>query len=455
MEWLRKEYLYPKYGNCLYTCGLKIYTSLDLNLQHSAENAVASTLTEPTDPQAALVSLTPNGQVRAFVGGKRFTSVKKAAGFDYASDPPGRFPGSSLKPFTLLSAIDQGISPERTTFPGASPVTITDPRCATKDPNGVYQPWQPENFEGEQFGTINLDLATTDSVNTVYAQLIAEIGPDKVAAKLDKLGYGREGTTDERPIPPNCSLALGAIPVTPLEHARAYAALDARGKLPTVSPIRYVQDSTGNCLDEYLGAQQTCKNKHRDASATIDTQNNVDVLTQVLTHVVESGTATAANIARPVAGKTGTTQDHEDAWFAGYVPQLTTVVWMGYPVQHVKGRDAFTPQMQYCSDPVLCRPVHGINVAGGTFPAMIWAKYMQAAVEGLPIRQFPIPTAIPTGVLNSPVAQVTYPPSPLPTATASSPAPSPSPSPRPTPTPSRTPRPTPSPTPAPSPTTSP
>jgi membrane peptidoglycan carboxypeptidase len=292
-------------------------------------------------------------------------------------------------------------------------------------------------------------------VNTVYAQLIAEIGPDKVAAKLDKFGYGREGTPDKRPIPPNCSLALGAIPVTPVEHARAYAALDARGKLPTVSPIRYVQDSTGACLDEYLGAKQSCKNKHRDSGATIDTKNNVDVLTQVLTHVVESGTATAANIARPVAGKTGTTQDHEDAWFAGYVPQLTTVVWVGYPVQHVKGRDAFTPQMQYCSDPVLCRPVHGINVAGGTFPAMIWAKYMQAAVEGLPIRQFPIPTALPTGVLNSPVAQVTYPPSPLPSATASSPAPSPSSSTRPTPTPSRSPRPTPSPTPAPSPTTSP
>jgi penicillin-binding protein 1A len=457
MEWLRKRYLYPKYGNCLYTCGLKIYTNLDLNMQRQAENAVASTLTEKTDPQAALVSMTPRGELRAFVGGKDFDNVKKAGGFDYASDYPGRFPGSSLKPFTLLAAIHQGVSPEATTFPGASPVTITDPRCATKDPTtGVYQPWQPENFEGEQFGTINLDQATTDSVNTVYAQLVAEIGPEKVATTLDRFGYGREGTSGKRQIPPNCSLALGAIPVTPLEHARAYAAFDARGKLPTVTPIRYVQNATGRCIDEYLGAKKTCKNNHRDITTTVETQNNVDVLTQVLTHVVESGTATAANIGRPVAGKTGTTQDHQDAWFAGYVPQLTTVVWVGYPVQHVKGRPPFTPQMQFCSDPVLCRPVHGINVAGGTFPAMIWAKYMAAAVQGLPIEQFPTPTVLPTKVLNSPVAQYTPVPQPSATRTASpSPSPTATPSPHPSPTTRPTPTPHPTPTPVVSPTSTP
>jgi penicillin-binding protein 1A len=449
MEWLRKNYLYPKYGNCLYTCGLKIYTTLDLKLQTEAQNAIASTLTQRTDPQAALVSMTPSGQIRAFVGGKDFNSVKKAGGFDYASDPPGRFPGSSLKPFTLLTAIDRGVSPEKTYFPGASPVTITDRRCATKGPTtGVYQPWQPRNFQDEQFGSINLDQATTDSVNTVYAQLIAEIGPQKVASELDKFGYGREGTAQKRAIPPNCSLALGAIPVTPLEHARAYAALDAGGKLPSVSPIRYVQNASGDCIDEYLNSASSCKNKHRAISKTVDTKNNIDVLTQVMTHVVQSGTATAANIGRPVAGKTGTTQNHEDAWFAGYVPQLTTVVWMGYPVQHVKGRQPFTPQMQYCSDSVLCRPVHGIDVAGGTFPAMIWAKYMRAAVKGLPIQQFPLPTTLPVKVLNSPVARVTYPPSPAPT-TRRSPAPTPSATASPNPTPTGHPSPTPHPTPTP------
>jgi penicillin-binding protein 1A len=455
MEWLRKTYLYPKYGNCLYTCGLRIYTSLDLNLQREAEGAISSTLTEKTDPQAALISMTPSGELRAFVGGRNFESVKKATGFNFASDLPGRFPGSSLKPFTLLTAIDEGISPERTTFPGASPVTITDPRCATEDPaTGAFEPWQPENFEGEQFGSINLDQATTDSVNTVYAQLIAEIGPKKVASTLTKFGYGATRSGKARRIPPNCSLALGALPVTPLEHARAYAALDARGKLPTVTPIRYVKDAAGTCLDEYLGARESCKNKHRDRTESADSHNNVDVLTQVLTHVVESGTATAANIGRPVAGKTGTTQDHQDAWFAGYVPQLTTVVWMGYPVQHVKGRDAFTPQMQYCSDPILCRPVHGINVAGGTFPAMIWARFMKVAVQGLPIKQFPIPDALPTEVLNSPAPPVTYPPSPSASAT---PSPGRSPSPRRTPTPrpsssQATPPPTPTPVVSPTPT---
>jgi penicillin-binding protein 1A len=132
MEWLRKDFLYPEYGSCLYTCGLKIYTTLDLTMQHAAEGAVSSTLTEKTDPQAALVSMTPTGEVRAFVGGRYFDSVKAARGFDYASDYPGRQAGSAFKPFTLLTAIEQGISTQsrfsgRRTWSTTSPGSNTEP----------------------------------------------------------------------------------------------------------------------------------------------------------------------------------------------------------------------------------------------------------------------------------------------------------------------------------------
>ena len=120
MEWLRKSYLYPEFGNDLYTGGLKIYTTIDMDMQDAAEDAVLASLGEPGEPEAGLVSMTTDGQVRAMVGGKDFDSVKKARGFNYATDFPGRQPGSSFKPWTLLTAIDEGISPQ-SRFSGSSP----------------------------------------------------------------------------------------------------------------------------------------------------------------------------------------------------------------------------------------------------------------------------------------------------------------------------------------------
>ena len=162
MEWLRKEYLYPEYEEGLFTRGLKIYTTLDLEMQDAAETAVESILTEETDPQAAVVSVTPKGEVRAFVGGRDFTNVKKARGFDFAADFPGRQAGSSFKPFTLLTAIEDNISPT-STFPGTSPMTIQDPACA--DPDGTL--WDVSNFGDASYGSMTLDQDTTNSVNTI------------------------------------------------------------------------------------------------------------------------------------------------------------------------------------------------------------------------------------------------------------------------------------------------
>src|SRR5680860_1326233 len=333
-------------------------------------------------------------------GGRRFRDVQAARGFNFATDNR-RQPGSAFKPFTLLSAIEQGISP-MSRFPGPSPATISDPACA--NPDGT--PWQPENYGGASYGTITLDEATTNSVNTVYAQLIAEIGPGSVAGLLERFGFsGPSGDA----VAARCSLALGGsdVDVSPLQMARAYAGFTARGAEPDVSPVLYVEDQDGNCVLEYGDQRETrCGSARRTTGRRVVERNSADVLNQVLTHVVSAGTATAADIGRPTAGKTGTTQNNVDAWFAGSIPQLTTVVWMGYP--RLEDKD-LVPQMRFCADAELCRPVQGIDVTGGSFPARIWAAFMAEAVAGTTVEEFAAPVDLPNEVLNSPP-----PPSPSP-----------------------------------------
>jgi penicillin-binding protein 1A len=436
MEWLRKEFLYTDrfYGDDLYHEGLKIYTTLDLEMQAQAEDAVAGVLTEKNDPQSALVSMTPRGEVRAMVGSRSdFTNITTARGFNHATDYPGRQPGSSFKPMTLMTAVDEGISPS-STFSGRSPAFIDEPICmGDDDGDGTLDPWEVENFGGASYGTMTLDQATTNSVNTVYAQLIAEVGAEKVRDLVEEFGFAPKYGKEE--ITANCSLALGgAETVTPLEMARAYAGFAARGRLPEVMPIRYVVDSAGNCRAFLPDVGDECKAEDVEyRGEQVVERNEADVVNQVLTHVVQSGTATVANIGRPVAGKTGTTQDFESAWFAGYTPNLVTVVWEGYPVEMVKaepgslvdgrtvpksGKIAVVPRMTYCGDTRVCRPVHGYEVTGGgapVSPAVIWANYMRQATIDLDPLPFPIPTDMPDKMLNSPAPAP--PPSPEPEET--------------------------------------
>ena len=401
MEWLRRDILGPELGPRLYTGGLKIHTTLDLEMQQYAEDAVAATLTSPDEPQAAVVSMTPGGQVRAFVGGRSFENVKKARGFNYATDQ-GRQPGSAFKPFTLLAAIEDGVSLS-STFSGHSPMTIDE--CLDEG-----EPWDVDNYGGSSYGTLNLSQATANSVNTVYAQLIAEIGPEKVAALLEEMEFN-----NGREIPPDCSLSLGgSFDVTPLQLARSYAAIDAGGELPEVTPVAWIEDSEGNCLFEYVqDKDRECEIEAKDKGEQVVEENSAHVLTQALEGVVESGTAAGAvSLPRPAAGKTGTTQDNKDAWFAGYIPQLTTVVWMGYPLEPPveKGGEPYVPLMSYCSDVNLCRPVQGIEVTGGSFPATIWNTYMTQATAEMEVVAFPIPEDLPDEVINE------RPPSAVPSA---------------------------------------
>jgi penicillin-binding protein 1A len=410
LEWLRKEYLYPRFGDCLYRCGLKIYTTIDMDMQHEAERVIAETLNEEEDPQAALVTMTPKGRVRAMVGSRTdFTSVRRARGFNYAADSK-RQAGSAFKPFTLLAAIEEDISPQ-SYFSGHSPKTIDDPACM--GPKGI---WEPENYDAASYGTMDLTSATANSVNTIFAELISEIGPDSVADLVERFGFS--GTNGKGDIAPVCSLALGTLDVSVLEMTRAYAGFAARGRLPDVIPIHYVENRQGRCILGFGAPKKMkCRKDVNIEGKQVVDENSADVLNQALEGVVEGGTATAAQIGRPVAGKTGTTQDNRDAWFAGYTPQLATVVWMGYPIEPGRDKkpgtaDDISPLMHYCYDTERCRLVHGIEVVGGSFPAEIWGQFMSAVLEGADLLYFTEPADMPDTILNEPPP----PPPPAPVA---------------------------------------
>jgi membrane carboxypeptidase/penicillin-binding protein len=269
-------------------------------------------------------------------------------------------------------------------------------------PEGI---WAPENYGGSSYGTLDLKSATSFSVNTVYAELISEVGPDKVADIVEAMGFS--GSTGSGEVDPVCSLALGTLDVSPVEMARAYATFAARGVRPVVSPIRWIENGAGRCLLAYGEARnKDCRRVVDTTGERIVDENSADLLTETLTGVIEGGTATSAAIGRPAAGKTGTTQDARDAWFAGYVPQLATIVWMGYPVEDgpdgkAGTADDISPLMHYCGLPH-CRPVHGIDVTGGSFPAGIWSMYMVAALDGTEIEYFTAPAYDGAIVLNPP-----------------------------------------------------
>jgi membrane carboxypeptidase/penicillin-binding protein len=192
--------------------------------------------------------------------------------------------------------------------------------------------------------------------------------------------------------------------VTALDLARAYAAVDAGGVLPEITPVSYIEDSEGRCIIEYVpDKDRECETEAKDPGERVVDDDVAYALTQTLEGVVTSGTAAGAvDLPRPAAGKTGTTQDNKDAWFAGYVPQLTTVVWMGYPLEEPKkGGEGIVPLMSYCSDTNLCRPVKGIEVTGGSFPATIWNAYMTQATAEMEVVDFPLPEDLPDEIIST------------------------------------------------------
>ena len=330
--------------NAVFRGGLQIVTTYDPQMQAAAVAKVHDILPDTKGKfQAALVSVEPGtGAVRAMVAGQNFEN----AHYNLATGRggSGRQPGSSYKPFVLMTALAEGHSPNDT-IDGSSPCTMKIPGFA---------PYTPENVEGESAGIETLTDATVHSVNCAYVRLGADIGLDKVVAMSDKFGFH-----NRQPYP---SISLGAQEVSPLEMATAYAAIADDGVFHPARFVERVTDRNGKVI--FQGGDKGT----RAVSADIARQT-----IQVLRQVVQRGTGTAAAVkGRSVAGKTGTSENYENAWFVGFTPNLATAVWMGDPLGNVP-----------------MRSVGGIRVFGGTYPARIWSAYMTLALKDLPVVDFP------------------------------------------------------------------
>jgi len=320
--------------------GHRIVTSIDLHLQELAQQAIASQLNDPNGPSAALVAIKPDdGSVLAMVGGRNYHESQ----FNLAVQGE-RQAGSAFKPFVLATALDQGVSP--TAEFESKPVTIS---LGDRD-------WYVHNYEGSNLGTIDLETATQYSDNTVFAQLTRLVGPANIARTARDLGITRT-------LNPYFAIGLGADPVSPLEMARAYATF-ANGGFKIKTKI------LGKVEDEPRAVVSVDGRDTKPVGvAALPNTNDAALIDEMLQRVVTGGTGIRAQLAdgRPVAGKTGTTENYGDAWFVGYTPQLAVAVWVGYP-------NGLKPMLT---------EFHGEAVAGGTFPALIWKSFMQRALRYL------------------------------------------------------------------------
>jgi penicillin-binding protein 1A len=311
---------------------IDVWTTLDLNMQRAADAAIVANV--PAGTQGALVSLDRDGAVRAMVGGTDYvTSIYNR------STQAVRQPGSAFKLFVYLAALEASMTPE--TMLVDEPVDI----------NG----WKPRNSSGRYSGAINLRTAFTYSVNTIAAKIGAEVGTSSIASMAQRLGI----TTPVNVLP---SMVLGTSDVRLIDMTRAYATVAAKGVAVVPYGILRVTDDKGGVLYQHKA----------DTSNVVLPPYVAAGMTDLLQSAVSAGTGKAAQIGRPVAGKTGTTTSNKDGWFMGFSSGLTTGVWMG--------RDD-------------ARTVKGLQ--GGTAPARAFAAFMRVATAKRPVEQFDTKVTLP------------------------------------------------------------
>jgi penicillin-binding protein 1A len=324
--------------------GLRVHTTLDMKLQRTARAAIRHRLDRPHDPAAAVVSIDiHNGDIRAMATTTKYEREQ----FDYASQGH-RQPGSTFKPIVLLAAIAGHQADPKKTYYVSKPL----------DMKTGFGRVKVQTYDHTYGGRMNLVKATLLSDNSVYQQLDLDVGPDQVADTAANLGIDTQ--LDGYPAEGLGGLRRG---VTPLELARAYAGFANGGNRLDITGIKRVDFVDGRSSIQL--DQATTDQLFKDG----ETYEVTKILQQNMKH----GTGRAAQIGCPAAGKTGTTDTFRDAWFAGYTPRVSTVVWVGYPDRAI----AMTN-------------VHGIKVAGATFPAQIWHDYM-SGTKGRFCGNFPKP----------------------------------------------------------------
>ena len=318
--------------------GMRIQTTIDYNFQLAAQKVVQNAYERMgrNKYQISLVAIDPRTHfVKAMVGGVDY----KKSNFNRAIYA-NRQPGSSFKPFVYYTAFATGkFSPESTVYD--SPVRY-------RDGSGYYS---PRNYGGGYSGPMSVRNALMVSANVPAVKMGKEVGLDKVIQTCRTLGI-------KSPIEPVVSLPLGAIGVTPIEMAGAFATFASNGWQSETTTILRVTDSDGNILLDNTPQPKLVLNSWATAQ-----------INSALQSVVSGGTGKAAAIGRPAAGKTGTTSSERDVWFVGYVPQLAASVWIG--------KDDYTPL--------------GRGVTGGTYAAPIWQSFMREALKNEPVESFPLP----------------------------------------------------------------
>ncbi len=360
--------------------GYKIVTTFDQKAQAAAVEAVQDQLPEsrPEGLQVALSAIDPRtGGVTAMYGGADYLARNRNAATQDRAQA-----GSTFKPFTLVAALEQGIS-LRSTFSGASPQTI--------------EGFPVRNFGNSSYGRINLLTATANSVNTVYARLNEEVTPQASRDTAIRAGY----PSDTAGLEDNFSNVLGTASPHPIDVTQAYATFAAQG--------RFTQWHTIASIDDAQGARTYT------ASPPSEQRFDADVMadaTYAMQQVVQSGSgAYARNLGRPAAGKTGTSSDNVSAWFAGFTPQLAASVAM-YQI----GADGSQQTIRLGSR----------EVTGGSYPVRIWTTFMRAALQGQDVERFPSPSYV--GRAQGAPATSSSTPSPSTSSPSASPSESASPS---------------------------
>ena len=329
-----------KYGaDAVYKDGLKIYTTIDMDMQRAAEAALKNLPNVSVDgngvqqPQGALVAIDPhNGYVKAMVGGRGTDQFNRATMAE-------RQPGSAFKPFVFAAALEEKFTPS--TVIEDSPVKIGN--------------WAPQNYDRTFRGGVTLRQVAINSLNVPTVKIAQKIGIDKPIYYAQEMGittFVLDGARNDR----NFSTALGGLTkgVTPLEIVSAYGTFANKGVHVEPVVIVKVLDRDGKIVEQAAPNQRSVISESSAAS-----------LTSMLQDVILKGTGTRANIGRPAAGKTGTTSDYHDAWFVGYTPDLVAGVWVG--------NDNNTP-------------LNGMG--GGLTPAVIWKAFMSKALATTPAKNF-------------------------------------------------------------------
>jgi penicillin-binding protein 1A len=340
-------------GERVFGGGLEVTTTIDLDLQEKAREAVKTVLRDPTGPAAALVAIDPRtGAVKAMFGGTNF----RRSQFNLATQAE-RQPGSSFKPIVLATALRQGIAPG--THITSKPIEI----------DAGDRVWPVTNYEGSYLGSVDLTTAMVHSDNSVYAQLTNIVGPKAIVETAHRLGIRTK-------LPAYFSIGLGFVAVNPLDMARAYATIANDGKRVDGS----IMGDRPRVVRAVRSRKTGKVKENKVIDRTVLSPAEAETMTAILEKVVEQGTGKRAQLAGQVAaGKTGTNDNYADAWFVGYTPDLVTAVWVGYPNELRPMETEF----------------HGEPVAGGTLPALIWKAFMTRALADRPATFFKSPPYLP------------------------------------------------------------